>query len=138
MHGRLSWLTIPLLLTACAGPLPTPDPEMAWVELEAREVTSLLMAERQDGQRLSDGRYFQVGPGTHELEAIFRYYFQGHPTGHNPLPTSCLLRLRYPAFAAGQRYRLEAWTMANQVQGVLYDAAGRELAEAEVLNCGLY
>ncbi|GAB3371246.1 PA0061/PA0062 family lipoprotein [Azotobacter armeniacus] len=138
MHQRFPWLTIPLLLAACASPLPEPDPKMAWVELEAREVTSLLMAERLDGKRLSDGRYFQVGPGAHELEATFRYYYQGNPMGRNPLATTCTLRLRYPGFAAGQRYRLEAWALASQVQGVLYDASGRELAEAEVLSCGLY
>lgn len=138
MHGRLSWLTLSLLLAGCASPLPAPDPQMAWVELEAREVTSLLMADWQDGQRLRDGRYFQVTPGAHELEATFRYYYQGNPMGRNTLPISCWVRLRYPNFAAGQRYRLEAWAMSTQVYAVLYDGSGRELTEAEVLGCGPY
>ncbi|ACO76384.1 hypothetical protein AvCA_01170 [Azotobacter vinelandii CA] len=138
MRGRFPWLTLPLLLAGCAAPVPEPDPRMAWVELQAREVTSLLMADWQDGQRLRDGRYFQVAPGAHELEATYRYYYQGNPMGRNPLATSCWLRLRYPDFTAGQRYRLEAWNMSTQVYAVLYDSAGRELAEVEVLGCGLY
>ncbi|SEP79904.1 hypothetical protein SAMN04244573_00480 [Azotobacter beijerinckii] len=137
MHPRLSWLTILLLLSACAGPLPDPDPKMAWVELEAREVTSLLMAERLDGQRLDDGRYFQVAPGAHDLETIYRYYY-GNTMGRNTLPLACLLRLRYPDFAAGQRYRLKVWAQGTQIQGELHDAAGQQLAEIEVLSCGFY
>ena len=131
-------LSLSLLLSACAGPLPAPDPKMAWVELQARETTSLLMADWQDGQRLRDGRYFQVPPGAHQLEATYRYHYQGIPSGRNPLPIGCWLRLRYADFAAGQRYRLEAWAMASQVYAVLYDSRGRELAEAEVLGCGSF
>jgi len=138
MHRRRLCLPLTLLLSACAGPLPAPDPKMAWVELAPRETTSQLMADWQDGQRLREGRYFQVSPGAHQLDATFHYYYQGIPSGRNPLPIGCWLRLRYADFAAGQRYRLEAWTMGSQVQAMLYDSNGRELAEAEVLGCGSF
>jgi hypothetical protein len=134
---RLLWISIPFLLAACVGPMPAPDPRMAWVDLQTREVYNMLMSERLDGKRLDDGRYFQVSPGAHVLEASLRYYFNG-PARRNTLPINCTLRLRYPDFAAGQRYRLEAWTLSNQIEAVLYDAQNRELAEAEVLNCWQY
>jgi hypothetical protein len=48
-----------LVLSACASPLPPKDPNHAWVELRS-PAGSLLMADRLDGQRLQDGRFFQV------------------------------------------------------------------------------
>ncbi|KEF90307.1 hypothetical protein RLJV_24020 [Pseudomonas aeruginosa] len=39
-----------LLLAGCAGPLPQPDPQMAWVELRSAPANTLL-AERLDGER---------------------------------------------------------------------------------------
>ncbi|WP_256966546.1 PA0061/PA0062 family lipoprotein, partial [Pseudomonas aeruginosa] len=65
-----------LLLAGCAGPLPQPDPQMAWVELRSAPANTLL-AERLDGERLSDGRYFQVTPGRHVLEVRFQYELYG-------------------------------------------------------------
>ena len=45
------------LLSACAStPLPSVDPKMAWVDLET-QTGKLVMAERLDNQRLTDGRY---------------------------------------------------------------------------------
>ena len=59
-----------LVLSACASPVPAPDPSQAWVDLRSNAGT-LLMADRLDGQRLNDGRYFQVPAGAHELQARF-------------------------------------------------------------------
>ncbi|KPZ13268.1 putative Lipoprotein [Pseudomonas amygdali pv. ulmi] len=49
-------------LAGCAGPLPTVNPDMAWVEM--RTVTGqLIMGDKLDGENTYDGRYFQVTPG---------------------------------------------------------------------------
>lgn len=132
--SRLPWLLIFPLLAACAGKEPAPNPKMAWVDLKSLEVENTLLAERVDGKRLNDGRYFQVSPGAHVLEASLRYYFGG-PNPRYAQPIFCTLRLNYPSFEAGQRYRLETWVLSTQVEAVLFDAQNRELADAEVLNC---
>ena len=55
---RLARLVVPaLLLQACAAPLPPALPGMAWVSVAARP-GEVLMAQRLDGQRVADGRFF--------------------------------------------------------------------------------
>ena len=60
-------LSLALLLTACAGPMPKQDPGEAWIGLQ-EEGNSDLMAERVDGKNINDGRYFEVTPGAHKLD----------------------------------------------------------------------
>lgn len=127
-----------LVLAACASPLPKPDPQQAWVELYSSADT-LLMADRLDDKRWPDGRYFQVTPGTHELET--RFQFEVHNGGSlgglgEPLRMTCEIRVRYDGFAAGQRYRLEARQQSMKAQAWLYDAQRNVLARGEVLRCG--
>ncbi|MEB0041154.1 MULTISPECIES: hypothetical protein [unclassified Pseudomonas] len=62
-------LLIPMLSVVallCAA-VPKPDPSEAWIGLR-EDPQSDLMAERVDGKRLNDGRYFEVTPGTHRLD----------------------------------------------------------------------
>ncbi|MBC9252952.1 hypothetical protein A9179_22045 [Pseudomonas alcaligenes] len=129
-------------LAACAGPLPTPDPQKAWVDLYALP-GYLLMADELDGRDLRDGRFFQVAPGEHELEARFQFDVNngGGATGDfnsGPMQITCYLRLRYDNFVAGQRYRLEARPLAMRAQGWLYDEQRNVLARARVLRCGSF
>ncbi len=65
-----------MMLGACASPLPEPDSQQAWVELYSTADT-LLMADRLDGKRWPDGRYFQVTPGQHELQTRFQFEVRG-------------------------------------------------------------
>lgn len=58
---------------ACASPLPPVDPKQAWVDLYTMTPGRVIMADRLDGKRLDDGRYFQVTPGKHELVVRFDY-----------------------------------------------------------------
>lgn len=58
-------------LGACASPLPPKDPKQAWVDLYTMTPGRVIMADRLDGKRLDDGRYFQVTPGKHELIVRF-------------------------------------------------------------------
>ncbi len=123
------------LLGACASPLPAPDPQQAWVELRS-EPGDLLMAERLDGRRLNDGRYFQLAPGAHRLEASYRFEVQVGPLiGREPVQMLCYLRLDHDAFAAGARYRLVARHYLFQPRLWLEDADGRRLAEGSERHC---
>ena len=127
-------------LVACAGPLPTPDPQKAWVDVKAAPAY-LLMANKLDGRDLRDGRFFQVSPGAHELEGRFQFdvHYGGFgDVGTGPLQITCYLRLRYDNFVAGQRYRMEARPLLMKAQGWLYDDQRNVLARAQVLRCGSF
>lgn len=139
MH-RLVPLASLLLLGACASPLPPADPGRAWVELHST-ASDLLMADKLDGERLDDGRYFQVSPGAHELITRFQFEVPGGG-GWNlmsePVQRTCEIRVRYADFAAGQRYRLEARPLVTKAQAWLYDDQRRLLARGQVLRCGTF
>ncbi|MNR61877.1 hypothetical protein D3C85_1837440 [compost metagenome] len=51
---------------------------------------------------------------------------------------TCHLRLQYSAFAAGQRYRIEARPLQNRAQAWLYDSQRQVLARGQVLRCGTF
>jgi hypothetical protein len=127
------------LLGACASAVPPADPGQAWVELHTT-ASDLLMAEELDGERLDDGRYFQVPSGAHELVA--RFQFEVHGGGMNmmtePIQRTCEIRVRYADFVAGQRYRLEARPLATSAQAWLYDEQRNVLARGRVLRCGTF
>ncbi|MGK8708984.1 hypothetical protein ACRS5L_21490 [Metapseudomonas otitidis] len=125
-------------LGACASPLPTPDPNQAWVELRSDPGT-MLMANRQDGERTRDGRFYQLSPGAHELETRFQFDIPGgggFNTSSGPTQLTCHIRFRYDGFAAGQRYRLEARPVVMSAQALLRDAQGQVVARGDVLGCG--
>ena len=127
-----------LLLGACASPLPEPDSQQAWVELYSTADT-LLMADRLDGKRWPDGRYFQVTPGQHELQARFQFEVRGGGglgMMSEPLRMTCEIRLRYDDFVAGQRYRIEARQQLMKAQAWLYDEHRNVVARGEVRRCG--
>lgn len=125
-----------LLLSACASPLPEADPAMAWVELRG-QVSDIFMADRLDGVRTADGRYFQVTPDAHRLEARYDFEISGGGTGlfGDSQHLRCTLLVRYDAFQAGQRYVFEARSLGFQPQGWLRDEQGKTLARAEATRC---
>lgn len=136
----LALLGAVLVLAACASPVPPPDPNQAWVELRSNAGT-LLMADRLDGQRLNDGRYFQVPVGAHELQARLQFEVNsggGQDGISEPRQVTCDIRVRYADFAAGQRYRLEARPMQMKAQAWLYDEQRNVLARGQVLRCGTF
>lgn len=136
----LALLSAVLVISACASPLPAPDPNQAWVELRS-DPGSLLMADRLDDQRLNDGRYFQVPTGAHELQARFQFEVSsggGLDGASEPRQVTCEIRVRYDNFVAGQRYRLEARPMQMKAQAWLYDGQRNVLARGKVLRCGTF
>ncbi|MFC5696114.1 hypothetical protein ACFPU0_11165 [Pseudomonas sp. GCM10022186] len=126
-------------LTACASKLPDPDPRMAWIDISP-DPSDTLMANRLDGRRWNDGRYYQVLPGRHELE--LRYQFEigsggGFSMNNEPTVLTCYMELHYDDFQAGQRYRVEARNAANQPRAWLYDENRKVLARHEIFpRCG--
>jgi hypothetical protein len=136
---RLPLLFALTTLGACASPLPQADPQQAWVELYANAGYTL-MAHRLDDQRWPDGRYFQVGPGAHQLDVRFQFEVTGGGGDFNsePVQLTCHLRLRYDDFVAGQRYRVEARPLQYKAQAWLYGPDRQVLARAQVLRCNTF
>jgi len=132
-------LLMSAVLAACAGPMPPRDPQMAWIDLHAT-AGHMLMADRLDGERVADGRFFQVAPGAHELLMRFQYEVSGGGVDEpsEPRQITCHLRIRYDDFVAGQRYRVEARPLAMRAQVWLYDAQRQLLAGGRVMRCGTF
>ena len=127
-------------LGGCAtSPLPEADPNMAWVEFAMPAPGGkVLMAESLDGQRLRDGRFFQVSPGSHELEVRFDFeVISGGGLGMQAEPQErmCYMIVHYDQFQAGQRYRLEARNLAFTPSARLYNAKREVVAEDRRANC---
>lgn len=114
-------------LGACASPLPPVDPKQAWIDLYTVTPGRIVMAERLDGQRLNDGRYFQVTPGKHELVVRFDFEVVAGVITTDPTERTCYLTVRYDDFKAGERYRLEARAPVMQPEVFLYDASRKVL-----------
>lgn len=138
---RPLFFLILLTLGACASPLPTPDPQQAWVSLYA-SAGYTLMAHKLDDKQTRDGRYFQVSPGAHALDVRFQFEVAGGGGGGDfssePLQMTCHLRLQYDGFAAGQQYRIEARPLQYKAQAWLYDSQRQVLARAKVLRCNTF
>jgi len=122
-------------LGACASPMPPVDQKQAWVDFYTITPGRLVMAERLDGQRLKDGRFFQVTPGKHELVVRFDYEVNTGTFGTDPVDRTCYLTVEYDGFQAGQRYRLEARAIAAQPNATLYNAQRQVLAEEKAIFC---
>lgn len=124
-----------LALAGCAGPLPEPPADRAWVALAAQP-SDLLMSDRLDGETTPDGRLFLVPPGRHRLEARYEYEVPGALWRFGDREfIRCTLVVDYAAFEAGARYRLVARSLGYQAQGWLEDAARRRLADAQAVHC---
>ncbi|AVB17905.1 MULTISPECIES: PA0061/PA0062 family lipoprotein [Pseudomonas syringae group] len=130
---RLITLITALTLAGCAGPLPAVDPGMAWIDM--RTLTGqLIMADKLDGKNTYDGRYFQVTPGSHELQVRYDYEYRSGGMGmigDEYTEITCYVSVRYEHFAAGQRYMLEVRSLANSVDAWLYDEKRNVVADEE-------
>lgn len=124
-------------LAGCAGPLPTVDPQQAWVEM--RTLTGkLVMADKLDGQTTYDGRYFQMPPGSHTLQVRYDYevrYGGFGAMGNEYTELTCFVELKYDNFTAGQRYMIEVRSLTNDVSAELLDAQRKVLAEENSVTC---
>lgn len=131
-------LAICLLLSACAGPLPTPDQQLAWVDLYSAP-GNLLSANRLDRLPVNDGRYYQLTPGPHQLQVRLQFELPGG-NGREQFgggeQRTCLFSLDYADFQAGQHYRINAGQQGYRGWVRLYDAQRQVLARGRQLRCG--
>jgi adhesin HecA-like repeat protein len=135
---RLTLLLVGSVLAGCQSPLPAVDPQMAWVDFSMPTPGGkVLMAERLDNQRLRDGRFFQVTPGGHELTVRFDFEIFGGGQGMDTDPQErlCYMTVPYDHFEAGQRYRLEARSLAFTPSARLINRQGQIVAEERQINC---
>lgn len=134
---RLLPTVLLLNLGGCSLIMPSHDPDQAWVDLDQPEKHAL-QAASVDRQPMEDDRYFQVTPGSHELEVRFSFDVDGHDIGpqREAMTRTCLLKLDYPAFSAGQRYELKAGGIGFRPWARLYTEDNREVARARESRCG--
>ena len=98
-------------LQACEAALPEQDASSAWVDVKSRAGYTL-SAMRLDGEKLRDGRFYQLSPGAHRLELRLGYARKGMGGGSDRL--YCRVELDYGRFAAGQRYNIHAIAMGER------------------------
>ena len=124
-----------LLVTcnACAAPLPEYDPSMAWIDVLS-QAGHRLSAQRMDGNKVIDARYFQVGAGEHQLQVRLTYERGGSNAADSQ--RRCLVDIAYPEFAAGQSYSVRALAKGWTVRAWLYNAEGQRLIESKPIRCG--
>lgn len=134
MKWRL--ITAALLLiacSACAAPLPEHDPHMAWIDVQT-QAGHQLSAQRMDGDKVNDARYFQVSPGAHKLLIRLTYDRGGSRTGGSQ--RRCLIEINYPDFVAGERYSIRALAKGWTVRAWLYGSDGQRIIESKPIRCG--
>ncbi|CAG8863511.1 hypothetical protein PS627_00449 [Pseudomonas fluorescens] len=138
--NRLALLLAASMVAGCQTPIPTADPQKAWVELSTPFPNDrLLLAERLDKQRLADGRFFEVTPGNHELIVRFDYDVSGGGGGLSMMGGSstrtCFLTVHYDHFESGQRYVLEGRSMALTPEARLYNGKREIVAQVSEFYC---
>lgn len=121
-------LGLACLLGACAGPMPQPNPQQAWIGLQ-EETQDSVLAEKVDGKPINDGRYFEVRPGEHDL-AMMIFHQQD-----NDEQQTCQVDLDYRGFKAGEHYRLVESSLGPDLRASLENASGQTVAEAKNFNC---
>ena len=126
---------VALLITssACAAPLPERDLSKAWIDVRS-QAGHRLSAQRIDGHKVNDARYFQVSPGEHRLQVRLTYDRGGNNRGGSQ--RRCLIDIAYPDFQAGQRYSLQVLAKNWTVRAWLYSSDGQRLIESKSVRCG--
>lgn len=126
------------VIAGCVSPLPSVNPQMAWIDLATPTPGGkLLMAESLDNQRLTDGRFFQVTPGSHELTVRFDFetFAGGLGMLSDPQERLCYMTVPYDHFEAGQHYRLEGRSLSFTPSARLINAKGQIVATERQINC---
>jgi len=137
---KLALLAPVLLLAACAQPVQPPlGNELARVTLE-NTARGSLQAHRLDGNLIRQLRFPDLPPGPHRLEVRYQFEVPGSSSGMGERLSGshwrrCILALDGD-FSAGEHYRISAWRLGWRAHARLENAAGEQLARAQVLRCG--
>ena len=119
--------------SACAAPLPEHNTDMAWIDVQS-QAGHRLSAQRMDGNKVNDARYFQVSPGEHRLQMRLTYDRGSNSTGDSQ--RRCLVDIVYADFQAGQRYSVRAMAKGWTARAWLYSSDGQRLIESKPIRCG--
>ncbi len=125
----LPTLGLAFLLSACAGPMPKADPSEAWIGLQD-EAPNDLLAEKVDGQKIDDGRFFEVSPGSHTLDVMLVKIPLGDGNQQD-----CSGEVSYNQFKAGEHYELVESSLGRQINARLMDSHGQQVAQAGKFQC---
>jgi hypothetical protein len=135
---RMILLVAASVIAGCHTPMPTANPD-GLGRLVDTVSQRQSVAGRAPGQATpEDGRFFQVTPGSHELMVKFDYETSGGggmSMMGGPSVRECYLTVNYGHFTAGQRYVLEARSIALNPEARLYDGAGKVVAEVSEFYC---
>lgn len=99
-----------LMLAGCTTQKVTPDASSSVINF-AHDVNSFLVAQRVDGVRVDEGRYFRVLPGQRELEVLVVN------TGEENAFPSNFVKLSYE-FTAGTDYQLRAQDIGGRLRSI--------------------
>lgn len=139
MRQLLLFIALSTLGACATTPLPAVNPQQAWIDFSTPTPgAKMLMAERLDNQKLSDGRFFQVTPGRHELMVRFDFEVPGGGglgSMTQPLERLCYMSLDYDHFTAGERYVLEGRSLMFTPNLRLFNAKRELLAEERTYHC---
>lgn len=116
-----------LLLSGCASPIPTPNPQLAWIEPQPAPDDELLI-ERVGDTRTPDGRYAEVAPGSYSLSLLYNFTARFGLVTNNPKTLSCQIRFSPYDYAAGKRYYVRGSHDMGQPTVTLHNAQGDLLA----------
>ena len=129
---KIASVALLIACSACAAPLPEHNPAMAWIDV-LTQPGQQLSAQRMDGAKVNDARYFQVSPGPHKLQVRLSYD-RGGSRGDNQ--RNCLVEIRYADFSAGQKYSIRALAKGWTVRAWLYNSDGQRVIESQPVRCG--
>jgi len=122
-------LGLALLLSACAGPMPKADPSEAWIGLQ-NEAPNDMLAEKVDGQKIDDGRFFEVPPGAHKLDVMLVEMPWGDGNQQD-----CSGEVSFNQFKAGKRYHLVESGSGVDVGAELVNDHGVTVAQSRKFSC---
>ncbi|MDB5982997.1 MAG: hypothetical protein JWQ69_4012 [Pseudomonas sp.] len=128
-----SWLLIPMLglvavLSGCAGPMPKADPNEALITLKGSQGS--LLADDVDGQRISDGRYFEVTPGAHKLDMTLFVAGMGYANQED-----CQVQVNFQDFKAGEHYQVVETGSGVDYRASLFDSQGHQVGQTRNFTC---
>lgn len=117
----------------CSGARPEHENNKALVLVESR-AGHHLSAQRVDGKKVTDGRFFILEPGQHKLSVRLSYERGGQIEGTGW--RNCLAEISYADFYAAEKYSIRALARGYTARVWLQSEHGKRLAESQSVKCG--
>lgn|SRR5690554_4749729 len=120
-------------VSACNAVLPEHEDNKALVLVESR-AGHHLSAQRIDGKKVMDGRFFILEPGQHKLSVRLSYE-RGGQIGYSGW-RHCLAEIAYANFRATEKYSIRAYAKGYTARVWLQNEQGERLVESQSVPCG--